>query len=433
MTPGGIVGNDGTKNTFVLDANTGNAVFSGTITGQSSIAAGAIDINKLSGSNFEYSTPINNQVVFTFPYVGSIRYTIVGGGGGGAGGGGGGSGGGDATDYSGLAGSAGYSSISVLRQNIPIGSTVSLTVGAGGAGGNSGGTSYTTGASGTGTLITIRNSAGTVLYSDYAAGGAGGVPYRYNDNPDAGSDYTKGVAPRTTKHSFRFPDAGDGAGGMSGQNGLASDGITGSSGGVGGFYGKEAMVYWGALTTGRQNELNGSAGSRGGGGGGGIATCFRGFSRGSLLGYRSAVYTYNGTNTPSSSGGKGGDGYAFFEVFNPTSIVLRSEWDTLNATLASINNKINDNGTGNIGCYCFAIYNSGNPGTVTYVNVGDLVSGSTLKPGGIGGTYNGPYEMYNSFFATATNSLTGTWRCLGYAGSYYNNNPYLLTLWKRIA
>ncbi len=301
-----------------------DGTFSGALQGATgtfsgSLTAGVVDLAAVVGQSFTYATAGTFTVV-TMPYTGTVRAVLVGGGGGG----GGGRGNTDArTDTSGLSGAYG-NQYSVTITNVPQGYIVKVIVATGGAGGSAG----AVGNAGGTTYIQIFN-ASNVLQTQYSAsGGAGGAHYRYNDNPDSG--ITGNLVARANSHSFRFPDAGDGAGWGSGQTGLPAPDVPNSSGGLGGFYDKETMVYWGSLTESRRSELNGSNGVRGGGGGGGMGTRGRSFSDGSFQGYRAAVYTADaGTGGAESNGGNGGDGYAFVEIFNPNGVVLASEFQAL--------------------------------------------------------------------------------------------------------
>lgn len=293
-----------------LNAATGT--FAGTL------MAGVIDPTQMVGQTFTYTTP-GTYAVTTLTHTSTVKFAICGGGGGGAGGRGNTA---DRCDYSGYAGNPASAVIMTLT-NVPAGATISTTVASGGAGGINGGT----GSAGGTSSITLVYGGNT--YNYYAAGGNGGTVFRANDNPDSG---LHNVAPeRTDHHTFRLSDAGDGGGGRSGQCGLAVAGIPNSSGGLGGFYGKERTVYWGGVNATRQSELNGQNGVNGGGGGGGIATRFRAFSKGSIIGYRSVIYD-NGGN-PESNGGNGGNGYARIEVINPNAVVLTSVFDSQNETV----------------------------------------------------------------------------------------------------
>lgn len=301
--------------TFSGSLNAATGTFSG------SLSAGVVDLSAVVGQSYTYATAGTFTVV-TMPYAGTVRVKLVGGGGGG----GGGRGNTDArTDYSGLSGSPG-NQYDVTITNVPKDYVVKVIIGAGGAGGSAG----AVGNAGNATYIQIYN-ASNVLQTQYSAsGGAGGTHYRYNDNPDSG--LSGSLVARANGHNFRFANAGDGAGWGSGQNGLAATDIPGSAGGAGGFYSKESMIYWGALTEARRADLNGGNGVRGGGGGGGMATRGRGFSNGGFIGYRSAVYD-SSDGGAESNGGNGGDGYAFVEIFNPNGVVLASEFQTLKTGL----------------------------------------------------------------------------------------------------
>lgn len=317
---------DGSTLRFSGDLEAAGGTFTGALSAATgtfagSLAAGTVDLNSVIGQSFTYATA-GTWTVVTMPYAGTVRVKLVGGGGGGGGGRGNTD---DRTDTSGLSGAYG-NQYSVTITNVPKDYVVKLIIAEGGAGGVAG----AVGSTGNPTYVQIFDPYGT-LYAQYSAsGGAGGGHYRYNDNGDSGLN--GGLVARANGHSFRFPDAGDGAGWGSGQIGLAAPDIPGSAGGQGGFYDKENVVYWGSLTEARRNDLNGGNGVRGGGGGGGMATRGRAFSNGGFIGYRSAVYdAANGG--AESNGGKGGDGYAFVEIFNPNGVVLSSEFQTLKAGL----------------------------------------------------------------------------------------------------
>lgn len=341
---------DGSLLKFSGSLEAANGTFSGALsaatgTFSGSLTAGVVDLNAVIGQSFTYATA-GTWTVVTMPYAGTVRVKLVGGGGGG----GGGQGNTDArTDTSGLSGAYG-NQYSVEIPNVPQGYVVKVIIGTGGAGGYAG----ATGSAGNPTFIRIEDPYGT-LYALYSAsGGAGGGHYRYNDNGDSG--ISGNLVARANGHSFRFPDAGDGAGWGSGQTGLPAPDIPGSAGGLGGFYDKEFAVYWGSLTEARRGDLNGGNGVRGGGGGGGMATRGRGFSEGDLIGYRSAVYdSVNGG--AESNGGNGGDGYAFVEIFNPNGVVLASEFQTLKTGLQA---------DFSVGVYNWsAVYTNNNPGVTS--------------------------------------------------------------------
>jgi hypothetical protein len=297
-----------------------NGTFSGVLNGATGkfsgeISAGSIKLTEVGGASFTYSTP-GVYTVYTLPFTGTVRFNMCGAGGGGAGGQGNTEARTDVSGYAGLPGTSVYMTIT----NVPAGSVVSVSIGTGGTGGVAGGL----GTAGTASILTITPPGGSPVTWANCAGGAAGGQFRSNLNPDSG---LTGVQPvRTDWHNFHLGDYGDGAGGRSGQNGLAISDIAGSIGGGGGFYGKESDLVWGNIPASRRGELSGTAGIRGGGGGGGCATRFRAFSNGSMIGLRSAVYGWEDGN-PESNGGKGGDGYAFIEIFDPNSVVLKGDFD----------------------------------------------------------------------------------------------------------
>jgi hypothetical protein len=317
---------DGSNLKFSGSLEAANGTFTGSLSAATgtfagSLAAGTVDLNSVIGQSFTFATA-GTWTVVTMPYTGTVRVKLLGGGGGG----GGGQGNTDArTENSGLSGSYG-NQYSVTLTNVPKDYVVKVIIGTGGAGGYAG----ADGSVGNPTYVQIFDPYGT-LYAQYSAsGGAGGGHYRYNDNRDSGLNGN--LVDRANSHSFRFPDAGDGAGWGSGQTGLPAPDIPGSSGGLGGFYDKEVTVYWNSLTESRRADLNGGNGVRGGGGGGGMATRGRAFSNGGFIGYRSAVYD-SVSGGAESNGGNGGDGYAFVEIFNPNGVVLSSEFQTLKSGL----------------------------------------------------------------------------------------------------
>ncbi len=318
---------DGSTLKFSGDLEAAGGTFTGALRGATgefsgSLTAGVVDLTSVIGQSFSYDVPGTHTVV-VMPYTGTVRYKLVGGGGGGGGGRGNTD---DRTETSGLSGFPGNKSATIEIPNVPAGYVVKVTVASGGNGGLAGGV----GGQGGTTYIEIFDTNGNLYKSDSITGGAGGGHYRYNDNGDSG--LSGGLVARANGHSFRFPDAGDGAVWGSGQIGLAAPEIPGSAGGQGGFYDKETVVYWGSLTEARRGDLNGGNGVRGGGGGGGMATRGRAFSNGDMLGYRSAVYD-SANGGAESNGGKGGDGYAFVEIFNPVGVVLSSEFQELKADL----------------------------------------------------------------------------------------------------
>jgi Domain of unknown function (DUF1983) len=341
---------DGSTLKFSGNLEAAGGTFSGALsaatgTFSGSLTAGTVDLNSVIGQSFTFATA-GTYTAVTMPYTGTVRVKLLGGGGGGGGGRGNTD---ERTETSGLSGAYG-NQYSITLTNVPKDYVVKVVIAEGGAGGVAG----AVGSAGNPTFVQIFDPYGT-LYAQYSAsGGAGGGHYRYNDNGDSGLN--GGLVARANGHSFRFPDAGDGAGWGSGQIGLAAPDIPGSAGGQGGFYDKENVVYWGSLTEARRGDLNGGNGVRGGGGGGGMATRGRAFSNGGMIGYRSAVYdSVNGG--AESNGGKGGDGYAFVEIFNPNGVVLSSEFQTLKAGLQA---------DFSVGVYNWsAVYTNNNPGVTS--------------------------------------------------------------------
>jgi len=96
---------------------------------------------------------------------------------------------------------------------------------------------------------------------------------------------------------------------------------------------------------------------------------------------------------------------------------------------------------GAVGSYVFAGF-SGSPFAVRSVDIGGTASGSALSPAGVSayyswggtaggvdledGTHTGVYQKQNG-------SLSGTWRCMGFATSYNASNYAPHTLWLRIS
>jgi len=226
-----------------------------------------------------------------------VRFTLIGGGGGGGGGGQG---------VTGRGGSAGASLVAVEVNNVPQGTTVSVTVGSGGAGAPTTATPTTpgSGSAGTATSITIPGM-GTWSAAGGAGGGYGssGVPneqavWYFCADPD---DFGALVTSAGTAVAYGASRGGDRGAAALGQN-------------VGFLAAQAAPTL-----------LDGGAGAWGGGGGGGAPSCLwvpnRGF-------YVDPVDGEGGNGNPTTRGGAGGAGFALVEIFNPNSVVLRSEYDT---------------------------------------------------------------------------------------------------------
>lgn len=273
---------NGTSGTFTGSLIAATGTFAGTL------SAGVVDLTNTVGQNFTYPNA-GNYTVFTMPYVGTVRFTIVGGGGGGAGG--------SRYDSRGGGGYAGSVTTATIT-NVPMGTSISVSIGAGGSAGING----TNGGAGGTTSINING------YNYTASGGAGGTVGNMINNMTV---------------YYHTNDYGDFATTSTSAGNAAS--YSGSIGGARG--GSIFGQHWGVrCAAGDPSTLNGGAGVRGGGGGGGAATNVWVGNRGF---YQDPVDGDGGDGLPPSSGGVGGAGFAFIEIWNPNGVVLYDQYKTL--------------------------------------------------------------------------------------------------------
>lgn len=272
----------GTTGTFTGALIAATGTFAGTL------SAGVVDLSNTVGQNFTYPNA-GNYTVFTMPYIGTVRFTIVGGGGGGSGG--------NRYDTRGGGGYAGSVTTATIT-NVPMGTSINVSIGSGGLGGISG----ANGSVGGTTSINING------YNYTAAGGAGG---------------TTGNTINPLTVYYHTNDYGDMATTVTSAGNAAS--YAGSVGGArgGSIYGVHWVVRCAA---GNPASINGGNGIRGGGGGGGAATNVWVGNRGF---YQDPVDGDGGDGIPPSSGGNGGDGFAFIEIWNPNGVVLYEQYKTL--------------------------------------------------------------------------------------------------------
>lgn len=273
---------NGTTGTFTGSLIAATGTFAGTL------SAGVVDLTNTVGQNFTYPNA-GNYTVFTMPYIGTVRFTIVGGGGGGAGG--------NRYDSRGGGGYAGSVTTATIT-NVPMGTSISVSIGAGGSAGISG----TNGGAGGTTSINING------YNYTASGGAGGTVGNMINNMTV---------------YYHTGDYGDFAVTSTSAGNAAS--YSGSIGGARG--GSIFGQHWSyRCAAGDPSTLNGGAGVRGGGGGGGAATNVWVSNRGF---YEDPVDGSGGDGLPPSSGGVGGTGFAFIEIWNPNGVVLYDQYKTL--------------------------------------------------------------------------------------------------------
>jgi len=332
---------------FGIDTS-GNARFSGDISGATgvfagSLAAGVIDASTITGQNFTRDTP-GTYTVVTMPYSGKVRWTMCG-----AGGGGGGGGSVGESGIAGLPGSPGV--VSTGEVTAPEGAVVTVFIPSGGGGATSGGSvSSPPGGSAGGQAWISISGVGTW----YANGGAGGGT---STSPAGGIAYT-----------YRMLEYGDFGGVLVAPAGSAPPGIPGAYAGVRGLNGVDQNVLHLGLA-GQASKLNGGNGYRGGGGGGGAPT--RAWV-GSRELYADPVDGEGGDGSPTSAGGNGGHGFAFIEIFNPNSVVLRNDFEAHKSTL-------------------------GQPGSVGIANWQLVWSGSTS--GNINAAANWGYGLYEAVYS----------------------------------
>ena len=308
-----MIGNQNTPGSgyFQIDANGDVSspqfnIIGGVATFAGSLAAGVLDSSQIIGSNYTFSTPGLHNLP-NMPYTGTVRFTIVGGGGGGASGG---------LDTAGRPGLPGFVYTNTVT-GIPIGTALQVQIGAGGAGAPANPTSSTAVAGSAGALSFM--SIGAADY--FAAGGAAGSPI-----------YHATGRPNVVGYVWHAADYGDAVIGYVDGPGTAAA-VSGSVAGT------RALASFGSGT----NFVNGAFGAsyvplqggngvRGGPGGGAAPSAVFIGSRGF---YISPVQGEGAGGAPTISGGRGGDGYAFIEIFNPNAVVLRSEWDNLMTALAN--------------------------------------------------------------------------------------------------
>jgi hypothetical protein len=270
-SPGLIL--DGGNATF-----NGGGTFSGSLSGATgtfagSLLAGTVDVSQLIGQLLTYTTPGAYSVTVPAGFT-RMRVTCVG-----AGGGGGATGIYEGSGYSENGGGGGGSGgFSLATFDVTPGATINLSVGAGGAGSTS--TIYTnslstqtagSGAQGGQSVVT------GFLYANGGSGGGGG----------------------------RLPFTGGGFGGNGGAGSTAS-GNAGETGTVNGY-------------PGTYNSSGGDGGpprygNYGRGGNGGSAT------------------TQSAYRSP-QAGQAGSPGFIQIEFFNPNGVIIRSDWDVLQAAL----------------------------------------------------------------------------------------------------
>lgn len=257
-----------------------------------SLAAGVLDLATAVGQHLSYPNAGTYDVI-TMPYNGTIRFTIVGAGGGGAGG----------SRYN-VAGNGGYAGavVAMTLTAIPQGTIVSVSVGAAGSAGLNGGN----GGNGGATVLSVGGTNYT------ANGGAGGVA------ATASSSLLNAM-----QVLYHTNDYGDYAATYTSAGNAAS--YAGSIGGARG--GSVFGTNWVHRCAASDPTLiNGGAGTLGGGGGGGAPTNVWVGSRGF---YIDPVDGGGGDGMPPSSGGAGGAGFAFIEIFNPNGVVLYTKYDAL--------------------------------------------------------------------------------------------------------
>lgn len=299
----------------LLTVNSGSATFSGalnaatgTFTGALSAAtgtfsgalsAGVVDVSQLTGVHYEYPNA-GTYSVYTMPYSGNVRFTLIGAGGGGGGGG---------KQYAGNAGGAG-GVVTMTITNVPSGTAITVSVGYGGYGGAVSSNANSPGSGNAGESTTIY--IGANAYS--AGGGYAGSPVYF-----APGGYPS-VANNVTV-LYHTNDYGDYAT-VASSTGYAAS-YAGSAGGArgGSVFGVDLAHR---AAAGNPSGLNGGTGVRGGGGGGGAPSAAWVSNRGF---YIDPVDGDWGDGSPTTAGGAGGPGYAFIEIFNPNSVVLKGDYD----------------------------------------------------------------------------------------------------------
>lgn len=319
----------------LLQAATGT--FSGSLSAATgtfggSLLAGVVDLAAVIGTTYTYNSGAGTYYTSVPSEKTSLRVTVVGGGGGGAGG----SDGGYAPGGPGGGGGGAGAVTTATFNGLTAGATVTVVIGAGGGGGSMSCAWGNPGSSGGASYVYVGGS----LYA--SAAGGGGAPT--HDNGAAGP----GGAPNGAYGVVGWP----GSGGAGGSSAWGSGGAAGVAGTVG----------------------QGGTGGPGAGGGGGA-------------GYNADCPPY-----PYGAGGAGGAGLVILEFYNPNGVVLRTEFNTLQNTVAAQGNQ-------------FANYVSNNVGNY---NIGSFIvySGASITAGGY---YSLSYAGY-----------PGTWRAMQDASSYYD-------------
>ena len=309
---GTFVGNlTAASGTFTGNLTAAGGTFSGSLSGATgefagTLRAGVLDLGALNGISTTYTYSAAPYTITAPTGKTSMRVTLQAGGGGGGGGSARAWGPGGFAPYR-TAGGGGAGGLTIaLFTNVAAGTQFKLYTGVGGVGGTTTDTPYTgypgTGASGTSTYFTLA-STGAVWAT--TTGGAGGL----------------GV--------------GTGTGGAAGTGSLPTGYISLSQAGQpGGIY---TDYQWAAVRGGQ-----GGSSKFGAGGIGGIATSAlsstgtRGGDGvlGAGGGGASAYYAWDG---PGYYPGKGGDGTAVVEFFDPNSVVLKSTFDAVVTALRNGN------------------------------------------------------------------------------------------------
>ena len=172
ITPKGVYARNPAKTTFVLDATTGDATFSGNLTGANITGAtgtfsGSLTAETL-GSLAQAPITITTSQIVTVPAgMNSARYELVGGGGGGGGGATG-----FVEGYGGGGGSGAYMSGTI---SVTPGASLAITIGSGGAGGANTLAGGNGGSSSIGALVTAAGGTGgggSAANAGYGIGGA---------------------------------------------------------------------------------------------------------------------------------------------------------------------------------------------------------------------------------------------------------------------
>lgn len=301
ITPKGIFAKSATATKFVLDATTGDATFSGNLTGANITGAtgtfsGSLTAETLGTLAQAPVTVTTSQSVTVPAGCQNCRYELIGGGGGGGGG---------ATGYvAGFGGGGGAGGYMSGTLSVTPGGSVAVVIGTGGSGGAN------TAAGGNGTNSTLAGVV-TAIGGTGGGGSAAGVG-GMGVGSAAGTSVPSGTSTAGTTAAFVFDGVNtthDGAATYNGfgffnGSGFAKFGVTGKGGatplGDGGS----------SLNTGVGNAGTGY-GSGGGGGGGSIAT------------------------NASAVGGVGRPGVAVLTFYNANGVVLQNQLEALKAALTA--------------------------------------------------------------------------------------------------